>query len=130
MSKTLADILGWEEGATYKYCGRFFKIRHDMLLSSITGEQDAWHLDTSVVLNELSYLTEAHKVETREYYLKHKFLGREGFNYVNQLSSGILNLMNKTGSDNFKTQFTEDEIKEIEASGFDLRNFEKVRADK
>ena len=126
MGKSLADILGWEDGKIYEYDNRYYKIKNDRLLSSITGEQGEWYLDTSVVLNELSYLTEAHKVETREYYLKHKFLGREGFNYVNQLSSGILNLMNKTGSDNFKTQFTEDEIKEIEASGFDLTNFEKI----
>ena len=129
MSKSLADILGWEEGAVYKYGGRFFKIRHDMLLSSITGEQDEWYLDTSVVLNELSYLTKASKVERKKYYLKHKYLREEGFNYLNQQSCGGFNLMNEGDSDMFKTKFTEEEIEEIEASGFDLRNFERVEVE-
>ena len=35
----------------------------------------------------------------------------------------------KTESDSYKTQFTEKEIEEIEAKGFDLRNFERIEVE-
>ena len=126
MSKTLAEILGWEEGAIYKYGSRFCKIENDMLLSSLTRGQDVWYLDVSILLNELPYLSEAPKAEPKKYYLKHRFLEREGVNYLNQLSSGSFDLVTSVDSDIFKTKFTEDEIEEIEASGFDLCNFERM----
>ena len=129
MSKSLADVLGWEEGAIYKYGSRFCKIENDMLLSSLTRRQDVWYLDVSILLNELAYLMEATKMEPKKYYLKHRFLEKEGVNYLNQLSSGSFDLVTSVDSDIFKTKFTEDEIEEIEARGFDLRNFEKVEVE-
>ena len=126
---TIAEFLGWEEGAIYRYKGSFYKIKNDMLLGSFTGEQDEWCADWFICVNDIPFLKEATKVEPKKYYLRHKFLESKGIDYLNQLSSGILNLMDKEGSGKSKTQFTEEEIEKIEATGFDLRNFERVEVE-
>ena len=130
MSKSLADILGWEEGAIYKYGSIFFKIEHDTLLSSLTRELDVWYLDVPVSLNEITYLRKATKVEPKKYYLRHKFFGSPWGNYLNyRNTTNRLYLLDIQGTVDYKTQFTQEEIEEIEASGFDLCNFEKVEVE-
>ena len=127
MSKSLADILGWEEGAVYRYNNRFLKIKHGLLLSSLTREEGDWCVDWTVKVNDVFYLKEAIKVEPKKYYLKHKFLGIERYAYLNYGHIGKdFELNSKSFVDNIQTQFTDDEIEEIEATGFDLCNFEKV----
>ena len=72
----------------------------------------------------------AEKVEPKKYYLKHKFLGSEGFNYLNYyFLQDKLFLSYKRGTSDYQTKFTDKEIEEIEASGFDLCNFEKVEVE-
>ena len=129
MSKSLADILGWEEGAIYKYGSRFCKIEHGLLVSSLTRGQDAWYLDVSILLNELPYLMEATKVEPKEYYLKHRFLEKEGVNYLNLHINGTCSINDTFETSAVKTSFNDKEIEEIEATGFDLCNFEKVEVE-
>ena len=130
MEINLADILGWEEGATYRYNNRFFKIKHGLLVSSLTGKQSDWCVDWSVEVNSIFYLKEATKVEPKKYYLRHKFLDSEDVNYLNCRSdSGEFCLLGLFETYDYKTKFTEEEIEKIEASGFDLRNFEKVEVE-
>lgn len=127
MSKSLAEILGWEEGAVYRYNNRFLKIKHGLLLSSLTREEGDWCVDWTVKVNDVFYLKEAIKVEPKKYYLKHKFLSREDFNYLNcHSASGGFCLLGPLESCDYKTKFTEEDIEKIEATGFDLCNFERV----
>lgn len=141
MSKSLAELLGWEEGAVYRYNNKFFKIKHGLLVSSLTGKQNSWYVDWGVEVNSIFYLKEAIKVEPKRYYLKHKYLREEGFNYLNLRIDGAysLNDVSETSvvktqqfadsESAVKTQFTDREIEEIEASGFNLRNFERVEVE-
>ena len=130
MSKTLADILGWEEGAVYRYNNKFFKIKHGLLVSSLTGKQNSWHVDWSVEVNSIFYLKEAIKVEPKRYYLRHKFLGSPWGDYLNyKNTTNRLYLLDIYDTVDYKSKFTEDEIKKIEATGFDLSNFEKVEVE-
>ena len=67
------------------------------------------------------------KPKPKKYYLKHKYLGAERFAYLNYSHEfRDFELETKSFEDNFQTQFTEEEIKEIEKTGFDLTNFEKI----
>ena len=129
MSKTLADILGWEEGAIYKHGSRFWKIEHDILLSSLTGKQSDWCVDWTIKVNEAFYLREATKIEPKKYYLKHKFLNGEGINYLNLHINGTCSINDTFETSAVKTSFNDKEIEEIEATGFDLCNFEKVEVE-
>lgn len=129
MSKSLADILGWEEGAVYRYNNKFFKIKHGLLVSSLTGKQNSWHVDWGVEVNSIFYLKEAIKIKPKKYYLKHKYLREEGFNYLNLRIDGTYSIKGVFESSSFKTQFTDREIEEIEASGFNLCNFERVEVE-
>mgnify|MGYP001354228319 CR=1 FL=1 len=130
MSRTLADILGWEEGAVYRCNNKFFKIKHGLLVSSLTGKQNSWHVDWSVEVNSIFYLKKAIKVEPKRYYLKHKYLREEGTNYLGlNTYYNYLDVEYPDEGEFRKTQFTEDEIENLEASGFDLRNFERVEVE-
>ena len=130
MSKSLAEILGWEEGAVYRYNNRFLKIKHGLLLSSLTREEGDWCVDWTVKVNDVfCCLKEAIKVEPKKYYLKHRFLDSEGVNYLNLRIDGKYSINDICESKSFKTKFTEEEIKKIEEKGFDLTNFEKVEVE-
>mgnify|MGYP001172738954 CR=1 FL=1 len=129
MSKSLAEILGWEEGAIYRYKNKFFKIKHGLLVSSPTGKQNNWCVDWTVKVNDVFYLKEATKIEPKKSSLKHKFLGSEDFNYLNLCDSGVYTINDYSCNGNFKTKFTNEDIEKIEASGFDLCNFEKVEVE-
>lgn len=132
MSKiTLAEFLGWEEDTEYEYEGRFYKvIGTDLVVNNIDGLYP-WERvnDEDIKIHELRKLSEeAERVEPEKYYLKHKFLDNEDGNYLNLYNDETYIISDIFEPETFKTSFTEKEIKEIEASGFDLRNFEKVRA--
>ena len=132
MSKILAEILGWEEEAVYRYSDRYLKIQHGLLLSSLSGGDSDWYFDKTTIANDIIYLKEAVKVKPkpRKYYLKHKFLGREGFNYLNYDSPmERFYLSNKNHEPDYQTEFTDKKIKEIKAIGFALCNFEKVEVE-
>lgn len=135
MSKiTLAEFLGWEEDTEYEYEGRFYKvIGTDLVVNNIDGLYP-WERvnDEDIKIHELWKLSEeAERVEPKKYHLKHKFLGEGLDSYLNyNYDRDKLCLMGMIETPNYQTQFTDDEIEEIEATGFDLRNFEKVRADK
>ena len=125
----LTQCLDWEEGAVYRYNNRFFKIKHGLLVSSLTGKQNSWHVDWGVGVNEVFYLREATKIEPKKYYLKHKFLGSEDFNYLNLCGNGVYTINDYYCNGNFKTKFTNEDIEELEATGFDLCNFGKVEVE-
>ena len=122
----LTQCLDWEEGAVYRYDNRFLRINHGLLLSSLTGEEGDWYVDSTVKLNDVFFLKEAIKVESKKYYLKHKFLNGEGINYLNLHINGTYSINDTFETSAVKTSFNDKEIEEIEATGFDLCNFEKV----
>lgn len=130
---TLTEFLGWEEDTEYEYEGRFYKvIGTNLVVNNIDGLYP-WERvnDEDIKIHELWKLSEeAERVEPKKYYLKHKFLDNEDGNYLNLFIDETYSIADIFESETVKTSFTEDEIKEIEALGFDLRNFKKVRADK
>ena len=68
--------------------------------------------------------------ELKKYYLKHKYLRKEGTNYLGlDTYYNHLDVSYSVEGELRKTQFTDSEIEEIEASGFDLCNFEKVEVE-
>ena len=69
-------------------------------------------------------------VEPKKYYLKHKFLGEGLDSYLNyNYDRDKLCLMGIIETPNHQTEFTDDAIEEIEALGFDLRNFERIEVE-
>ena len=130
MSKTLAEVLGWEEGAVYRYNNRFLKMKNGFLFTSLTGDDGDWYFDNTTIANDMAYLQKAIKIEPKKYYLKHKFLNEEGLDYLNRNSStNTVFLSIKRQTPGCQTKFTDIEIKEIEARGFNLCNFEEVEVE-
>ena len=130
MNKTLADILGWEEGATYKVGELYYSIVGANLYYFKDFESSRIKTNQDIIIDLLELVNEAERVEPKKYYLKHKFLGIERYAYLNYGHIGKdFELNSKSFVDNIQTQFTEEEIEEIEASGFDLRNFERIEVE-
>ena len=130
MSKTLAEILGWEEGATYKVGELYYSVVGVNLY--YFKDFDSPHIKTNqdIIIDLLELVNEAEKVEPKKYYLKHKYLGAERFAYLNYSHEfKDFELETKSFEDNYQTKFTEEEIKEIEEKGFDLTNFERVEVE-
>ena len=126
MEMTLAEFLGWEENVEYRRGGNIFKVDGNHLMD--LRSNDYWG-NTCCETWELIELRNAVRVKPKpkKYYLKHKFLGSEDFNYLNYLSaSGRFCLLGLLENYDYKTKFTEEEIKEIEEKGFDLTNFERI----
>ena len=68
--------------------------------------------------------------EPKRYYLKHKFIGRHSRGHLNhEHPDGVFYVSNADETTSFQTKFTEEEINEIEATGFDLSNYEKVEVE-
>ena len=64
----------------------------------------------------------------KKYYLKHKYIFSNGFlSYYPR--NNIFSLESREEAVDWITQFTEKEIEEIEAKGFDLRNFARIEAE-
>ena len=140
MSKTLADIFGWEEGASYKVGELYYSVVGENLYYFKDFDSPRIKTNQDIIIDLLELVNEAERVEPKRYYLKHKFLGSEDFNYLNLRIDGtysIIDILESsavktqfTDSESvFKTKFTEEEIEKIEASGFDLCNFEKVEVE-
>lgn len=130
MEMTLAEFLGWEENVEYRRGGNIFKVDGNHLMD--LRSSDYWG-NTCCETWELLELRNAVRVKpkSKNYYLRHKFIGSKTRDFLNYLKSNEEFYLSKSNEiSSYQTQFTEDEINEIEATGFDLRNFEKVRADK
>ena len=125
MSKTLADILGWEEGATYKVGELYYSIVGENLYYFKDFESSRIKTNQNTIIDLLELANEAEKVEPKKYYLRHKFLGSKDFNYLNLRIDGTYSINSVSETSSFKTSFNDKEIEKIEASGFDLCNFEK-----
>ena len=126
MEMTLAEFLGWEENVEYRSGGTTFKVDGNHLMD--LRSNGYWEY-TCCETWELIELRDAVRVkpEPKKYYLKHKFLGAERFAYLNYSHEfKDFELETKSFEDNFQTQFTEEEIKMLEDSGFSLANFEKI----
>ena len=129
MEMTLAEFLGWEENVEYRRGGNIFKVDGSHLMD--LRSNDYWG-NTCCETWELLELRNAVRVkpEPKKYYLRHKFLGSSGYNYLNYFIIGNDYIINdRCSGDCFKSEFTDSEIKEIEATGFDLRNFERVEVE-
>ena len=127
MSKTLADIFGWEEGAVYKVGELYYSVVGENLYYFKDFESPRIKTNQNIIIDLLELVNEAERVEHKKYYLKHKFLDREGVNYLNyNYSTDRLYIIGRTETRYYQTEFTEDEIEEIEAAGFNLCNFERV----
>ena len=84
----------------------------------------------NIIIDLLELVNEAEKVEPKKYYLKHKYLRKEGTNYLGlNTYYNCLDVEYPDEGEFRKTQFTEDEIENLEASGFDLKNFERVEVE-
>lgn len=136
MSKiTLAEFLGWKEDTEYKYEGMVYKVIGTDLIVNVDGLYQ-WERvnEGDIKIHELGKLSEeAERVESKKYYLKHKFLGREGFNFLNYFrrskTQAYLRLLSREETYRSRTKFTDKEIEEIKATGFDLCNFERVEVE-
>ena len=126
MSKTLAEILGWEEGAVYKFGELYYSIKGENLYYFKDFESPRIKTNQNIIIDLLELANEAEKVEPKKYYLRHRFLDGEGLNYLNLRIDGKYNINDICESKSFKTSFTDKEIEEIETTGFDLCNFERV----
>ena len=130
MSKTLADILGWEEGATYKFEELYYSVVGENLYYFKDFDSPRIKTNQNIIIDLLELVNEAERVEPKKYYLRHKFLGSLGYNFLNYFINGNDYIINdRCSGDSFKSEFTDMEIKKIEASGFDLCNFEKVEVE-
>ena len=129
MSKSLADILGWEEGAVYKVRGLYYSIVGVNLYYFKDFESPCIKTNQDIIIDLLELVNEAERIELKKYYLKHKFLGSEDFNYLNLFDSGVYTINDYSCNGNFKTTFTNEDIEKLEATGFDLSNFEKVEVE-
>lgn len=126
----LAEFLGWEENVEYRSRGgTTFKVDGNHLMD--LRSNDYWG-NTCCETWELIELRNAVRVkpEPKKYYLRHKYLDIEEFSYLNyKVITKDFELETKCCGGNFQTQFTEEEIKEIEKTGFDLSDFEKVEVE-
>ena len=130
MSKSLADILGWEEGAVYKVRGLYYSVVGVNLYYFKDFESPRIKFYQDTIIDLLDLVNEAERVEPKKYYLKHKYLRKEGTNYLGlNTYYNCLDVEYPDEGEFRKTQFTEDEIENLEASGFDLCNFEKVEVE-
>ena len=130
MSKSLADILGWEEGAVYKVGELYYSVVGEKLYYFKDFDSPRIKTNQDIIIDLLELVNEAEKVEPKKYYLRHKFLGSPWGDYLNyKNTTNRLYLLDIYDTVDYKSKFTEDEIKEIEATGFDLCNFEKVEVE-
>ena len=130
MSKSLADILGWEEGATYKVGELYYSVVGVNLYYFKDFDSPRIKTNQDIIIDLLELVNEAEKVEPKKYYLKHKFLGHLFGTYLNyKYSTGEFCRSNTEEAAICQTQFTDSEIEEIEARGFDLCNYEKVEVE-
>ena len=130
MSKKLAEILGWEEGATYKVGELYYSVVGVNLYYFKDFESPRIKFYQATIIDLLDLVNEAEKVEPKKYYLRHKFLGSPWGDYLNyKNTTNRLYLLDIYDTVDYKSKFTEDEIEEIEATGFDLSNFEKVEVE-
>ena len=129
MSKiTLAEFLGWEDEHLYEYNGQILKTLNNKLLAVLDfgSHYVKWGF-SELQINELCELRNANKLDIPKYNLKYK--DKSNPTYFNYDFNGNFMIGTKTGLGEFKTKFRTCEIEEIEASGFDLRNFEKVEVE-
>ena len=123
---TLADILGWEEGVTYKVGGLYYLVVGENLYYFKDFGSPLIKTNQNIIIDLLELANEAEKVEPKKYYLKHKYLRKEGTNYLGlDTYHNRLDVAYPVEGELRKTKFTEEDIEKIEATGFDLRNFEK-----
>lgn len=117
--QSLADFLGWEEGAKYVYKDYKYKIINDTL--HFTKTKNHW-----TKICDFDDFRQAEKVQLKKYHLKLKqeYLDFFGItvneNYINMFkkSENMKDLegyflSDKNGNPNVKTKFTEKEIKNI-----------------
>ena len=129
MEIKLAYILGWEENETYRTNRLDGFIEHKVVGNKLLARinDNEWE-ETDYSLGLLEWFVKhSIKVEPKKYYLRHKYLDIEQYSYLNyKVMTKDFELNTKCCDGNFQTQFTEEEIKEIEKTGFDLTNFEKI----
>ena len=129
MEMTLAEFLGWEENETYRTYRLEGFIEHKVVGNKLLARvnDNEWE-ETEYSLGLLVWFVKySIKVEPKKYYLRHKYLDIEQYSYLNYNQVvKVYELNSQSDEDNYQTQFTEEEIKEIEEKGFDLTNFERI----
>lgn len=113
---TLAEFLGWEENEIYIFFNLPYMVKDDELC--LLNNENEWRTVTCYrALTEIKQ--RAKKVEPKKYYLKLKFkyndflCKRKNETYINLNSENEYFLDLKDDIDDCKTQFTDEEIKNI-----------------
>lgn len=99
----------------YYYDNTLNILAHEM--GELNGSQDLsefedWYINCEDTLLTLALMPYGYEVEESLYYVK--FIDDHDFSYLNKLSSGEYNTASKLQNDEYKTQFTEAEIKAID----------------
>ncbi len=131
---TFKDILGWEEGVEYEDDDGFKYRYHNGEIEYLDGFGHWTRLPVFWHDENLNELRSCKKVEEKKYYLRLKKVYEDFFNinyglvYINYECEGKEYFINdKANVRNYKTQFTEKEIEEIELpSPLSIDMFDKV----
>lgn len=127
MSKNLAEILGWEEWEVYELDGDYYVADGDILFFAHTDSEE-WRISPLGINENLTRLVNnAIKVVIKKYHLKHRYMGNKDFEYLNlYIPDKTLTLEDCEGDDYYQTEFTLENIRDIENMGFNLDNFDLV----
>lgn len=130
---TLRELLGWEENEIYTCFGNKYMFKNDELY--LLNGQDAWKT-TFNYCTLAKVKQQAKKVESKKYYLQLKFkynnflCKRGNKTYINFNTEDGYFLDSKDNINDCKTQFTDEEIKNIKLpEPLTLDMFDKIEVE-
>lgn len=135
---TLAEFLGWDENEIYTCFGDKYSIKNNELY--VSRHTDKWSKDymynTLIDIKKQAKKFECKKIEPKKYYLQLKFkyndfLCKHGNKtYINFNTEDEYFLDSKNNFDYCKTQFTDEEIKNIKLpEPLTLDMFDKIEVE-
>lgn len=127
MEKSLAEILGWEEGEIYEYGNKYFETKNDRLIVKEMPigvyDDDYWEyspLDIDFDLVKL--VAEAVPINNKKYYIKHKYL-KLSHSYLNEnVETGEFIFSDRLPSYNWKSIFSVKDIDRLKSLGFSFED--------
>lgn len=129
MEKSLAEILGWEEGEIYEYNNRYFETKNDRLIVKEPPigvyDDDYWEyspLDIDFDLVKL--VAEAVPIKGKKYHIRHKYL-KFSHSYLNEnVETGEFIFNDNLPARTWKSIFSVKDIDRLKSLGFSFDDFE------
>ena len=128
MEKSLAEILGWEEGEIYEYGNKYFETKNDRLIVKEMPigvyDDDFWvYSPLDIDFDLVKLVAEAVPINNKKYYIKHKYL-KLSHSYLNEnVETGDFMFYDTLQTRNWKSIFRGSDIDRLKAIGFSFEDF-------